>query len=199
MLALECELERNLLAEATTAELVLAAQDGDREAFGQLVERFRETVLAVALRRVGNYAEAEELTQDVFVQALRKLNQLREPACFIGWLRQITVRLAINRAVRRDDALSVDPSSLETTFADDRTPLGEALTNERRDQVRRALGRLRTLDRQTLTAFYLRGKTLVQMSDEFESPIGTIKRRLHVARKRFAEALAASAPELAEA
>lgn len=198
MLTMDSEPQQELLAQASTAELVMAAQDGDREAFGQLVERFQDTVFAVAMRRVGNYAEAQELTQDVFVQAMRKLHQLREPACFIGWLRQITVRLAINRLVRGDDALSVEPATLEATFADERTPLVEALAHERQAEVRKALGRLRALDRQTLTAFYLRGKTLVQMSAEFESPIGTIKRRLHVARKRLAEALQQGAPELLE-
>lgn len=198
MLTLDTEIERQSLAQTTTADLVLAAQTGDREAFGQLVERFQDTVFAVALRRLGNYAEAQELTQDVFIQAMRKLGQLREPACFIGWLRQITVRLAINRMVRGDDALSVEPATLEATYADERTPLGEALANERQAEVRKALGRLRTLDRQTLVAFYLRGKSLVQMSAEFESPVGTIKRRLHVARKRLAEALQQGAPELLE-
>lgn len=198
MLTMDTEIERESLAQTATADLVLAAQAGDREAFGQLVERFQDTVFAVALRRLGNYAEAQELTQDVFIQAMRKLGQLREPACFIGWLRQITVRLAINRMVRGDDALSVEPATLEATYADERTPLAEALANERQAEVRKALGRLRPLDRQTLVAFYLRGKSLVQMSAEFESPVGTIKRRLHVARKRLAEALQQGAPELLE-
>ena len=53
---------------------------------------------------------------------------------------------------------------------------------------------LTDLDRDTLVAFYFQGQSLVQMSDEFNSPVGTIKRRLHVARKRLAKELAALAP-----
>ncbi|MEM8913744.1 MAG: sigma-70 family RNA polymerase sigma factor, partial [Planctomycetota bacterium] len=45
------------------------------------------------------------------------------------------------------------------------------------------------LDQQTLDAFYLRGQTLVQMSQQFDAPIGTIKRRLHTARKRLAKTM----------
>ena len=50
------------------------------------------------------------------------------------------------------------------------------------------------LDRQTLVAFYFDGRTLLEMSDQFHSPLGTIKRRLHVARRRLAEELASLAP-----
>src|SRR3989442_1331682 len=49
--------------------------------------------------------------------------------------------------------------------------------------------RLKAVDRATLVAFYLRGRSLKQMSREFETPIGTIKRRLHVARNRLKRAL----------
>ena len=86
---------------ALVAQLVRAAQSGDRDAFGGLVERFERTVFEIALRRLPAYSDAEELTQDVFLQAFTKLDQLREPAAFGGWLRSITIRMAINRAVRR--------------------------------------------------------------------------------------------------
>jgi RNA polymerase sigma-70 factor (ECF subfamily) len=60
--------------------------------------------------------------------------------------------------------------------------------------VRAGLDRLGALDRQTLVAFYMNGRSLVQMSDDFASPVGTIKRRLHVARKRLAQELAEMGP-----
>ena len=52
-------------------EQVLAAQAGDRDAFGRLAERFERSVYATALRRLGNHVDAQEVTQEVFVQALR--------------------------------------------------------------------------------------------------------------------------------
>lgn len=177
------------LEEQTVGQLVLAAQDGDRDAFGELVRRFEQAVLAIALRRLKNYAEAQELSQEVFVQALRKLDQLREPECFGGWLRSITVRLAINRMVRRQPERGTEPETLAATCVETTTPLTEALASERRRQVRDSLDRLRKLDRETLVAFYVEGQTLIEMSSAFDSPIGTIKRRLHVARKRLAREL----------
>ncbi len=186
-------------ADLSLSELVLAAQDGDREAFGQLVSRFERTVFLLAMRRLGHEAEAQELTQEVFIQALRKLGQLREPEAFGGWLKAITTRLAINRAVRRSNVASIDPSTLEATCAEDDDPLERVIARERREQVRTVLGRLGKMDRQTLIAFYLQGRTLIEMSDQFDSPVGTIKRRLHVARKRFAQALGAGECELSTA
>ncbi len=183
-----------VLTETSREKVLLAAQVrlaqmGNREAFGQLVERFQRSVYAVAMRRLRNHAEAQELVQEVFVQAMRKISQLREPECFGGWLRSITSRMAINRAVRRGCVVSTDREVLEATCVDRRTPLVTALDNERAGQVRAGMERLRTLDRETLEAFYVRGQSLIEMSDEFQSPVGTIKRRLHVARKRLAREL----------
>ncbi|MBL9091481.1 MAG: sigma-70 family RNA polymerase sigma factor [Planctomycetaceae bacterium] len=177
------------IQEFTVAELVLAAQDGDRDAFGTLVERYQRAVYHNALKRVRDHAEAQELVQEVFVQALRKINQLRTPECFGGWLRQITHRLAINRAVRRPQEQAVENDSLELNFVEERTPQAIVLEKEQAKQVRAGLKRLKTLDRNTLVAFYVDGQSLAEMSVRFDSPIGTIKRRLHTARKRLAAEL----------
>ena len=163
-------------------------------AFGELVRQFESTVYAIAMRRLRNQAEASELTQDVFVQAMRKLNQLREPERFAGWLRRITIRLAINRAVRRPPVTPQDPEILVAINSETRSPLEDLMSGERADQVRGGLERLRTLDRQTLVAFYFEGQSLIEMSDRFRSPVGTIKRRLHTARNRLRDELAQMHP-----
>lgn len=183
-----------LETKSLLVEQVRAAQAGDRLAFGQLVERYERAVYSTALRRLGNHAEAQELVQEVFVQALRKLPQLREPEAFGGWLRSITTRMAINRATRGGHVTPTEPELLEATCVETETPLTKALTRERKVQVRAGLGRLGRLDRETLVAFYVKGQSLVEMSDKFDSPIGTIKRRLHVARKRLAKELESLAP-----
>ena len=116
-----------------------------------------------------------------------KLDQLRDPACFGAWIRSIAHRMAINRAVRRSPDLAAEPAMLDAVGADDATPLSNVLAGERCDQLRDGLARLGELDRQTLEAFYVDGRSLQQMSGDFQAPLGTIKRRLHVARKRLAK------------
>jgi len=146
------------------------------------------------LRRLGNEAEAQEVCQEVFIQALRKIHQLQNPVCFGGWLRSVANRMAINWAVRRGPKAKSDSPRLDAQCVERVTPLGEALARERRDRVHVGLKRLTELDRSTLVAFYFEGQSLVQMSTQFRSPVGTIKRRLHVARKRLAKELEALAP-----
>jgi RNA polymerase sigma-70 factor (ECF subfamily) len=167
------------------AILVEAARAGDRAAYGELVERFRPTVYAIALARLRNPTEAEELTQEVFLHGMKKLSQLRDPACFAGWLRQITVRMAINRVTRRGPFQGIDSEILEQATAGESEPIDDLIRAEQRRALHAGLQRLKPTDRATLVAFYLRGRSLKEMSREFETPIGTIKRRLHVARNRL--------------
>ena len=173
--------------QAIVIELVRRAQDGDRQAFGELFERFERHVFAVAMRRMGDYNSAQELCQDVFVQAMQKIGQLRQPECFGGWLRAITHRMAINQITRKTPDFATEPEMLAATCVENTTPLDEALMVERNDQVRQGISELREMDRETLIAFYCNGRSLIEMSDDFGAPVGTIKRRLHVARKRLAK------------
>ncbi len=183
-----------IMEDIQIQNLVRRAQSGDREAFGELTTVFEPTVYAIVLRRLRNHAEASEITQDVFIQAMRKLPQLRDAPRFIGWLRQIAVRMSINRAVRRPAETLRSPDTFNTVKVEPQTPLDNLLHNERADEVRGGLKRLRDLDRKTLLAFYFDGRSLKEMSDDFDRPIGTIKRRLHTARNRLRDELTRMAP-----
>ena len=165
--------------------LVERARTGDRLAYGELVERFQPAVYALSLSRLRNANEAQELTQEVFIHAMTKLEQLRDAHCFLGWLRQITVRMAINRLTRGGPLHRVEPEVLENAEAAGAGPLDEMVRAEQRAELWKGLQRLKSVDRATLVAFYIRGQSLKQMSRAFETPVGTIKRRLHVARNRL--------------
>jgi RNA polymerase sigma-70 factor (ECF subfamily) len=165
--------------------LVERAQAGDRVAYGELVERFQPTVYAVALARLRNPTEAQELVQEVFLHGMKKLPQLRDAQCFAGWLRQITVRMAINRLTRRGPLHKVEGEILDNAEAAGAGPLDQMVKAEQAAELYKGLDRLKPVDRATLMAFYIRGRSLKQMSREFETPVGTIKRRLHVARNRL--------------
>jgi RNA polymerase sigma-70 factor (ECF subfamily) len=173
--------------ELTVAQLVVRAQSGDRDAFGELFDRYRSAIVAGAMSRVRNADEADELAQDVFIQAMQKINQLRVPEAFGGWLRQIVHRMAINRVTRNRSAIACDPETLDASCVTEDAPDQVVQDREQAQVVRNSIDRLGALDQETLTAFYLNGRTLIEMSNEFQAPIGTIKRRLHVARKRLAK------------
>ena len=83
----------------------------------------------------------------------------------------------------------VDSEQLEQTEAVGTTPLDAMIREEQCAALRQGLERLKAIDRATLVAFYIRGQSLQQMSADFETPVGTIKRRLHVARNRLRQQL----------
>jgi RNA polymerase sigma-70 factor, ECF subfamily len=178
------------MSQIEITELVQRAQAGDRQAYGELVERFQPTVYAVALARLRNPAEAQELAQEVFLHGMKKMAQLRDPQCFAGWLRQITVRMAINRLTRRGPLQKVESEILDNAEAQGGEPVEALVKAEQAAELYAALDRLKPVDRATLLAFYIRGRSLLEMAREFETPIGTIKRRLHVARNRLKKLLA---------
>src|SRR5919109_2489433 len=119
--------------------LVERARAGDRVAYGELAERFQPTVYAVALARLRNPAEAQELTQEVFLHGMKKLAQLRDAQCFAGWLRQITVRMAINRLTRRGPFQGVEPEVLDQAEPAGGSPLDALVKSEAAAQLYKGL------------------------------------------------------------
>lgn len=172
-----------------TARLVERAQGGDRDAFGQLVLQFESTVYAVCLGRLGNASEAAEMTQEVFLHVMGRLDQLREPERFAGWLRQVATRMAINRATRRVPPASIEDEVLQGLGAHHDDPLETLIRHERASLLWEGLSRLKPLDRETLVAFYIQGQSLLEMAERTTAPVGTIKRRLHTARLRLKDEL----------
>jgi len=97
-------------ATPDTTALVRAARAGDREAFGELYDRYGGMVHGLCLSRVPA-ADAPDLVQEVFILALRRLSQLRDEAAFGGWLAALARHAAadFHRAPRRREAAELPP------------------------------------------------------------------------------------------
>ncbi len=72
------------------------------------------------------------------------------------------------------------------------------ISRERAERLREALGQLKSLDREALDAFYIRGHSLLEIAEMLDVPLGTVKRRLHTARKRLKLALESSVVDARE-
>jgi RNA polymerase sigma-70 factor (ECF subfamily) len=165
------------------------ARAGDRAAYGELVRRYRPAIYGALLTWLRDPAEADDLAQEVFLHSMRKIGQLRDARCFSAWLRQIAVRLALNRLNRRRPFRSLHPTRQALLPGPSDEPLDEIVRAEEQGKVHEGLNRLKPLDRAMLEAFYLRSRSLREMSEEFDVPLGTIKRRLHTARQRLKQFL----------
>ncbi|MDP6561941.1 MAG: RNA polymerase sigma factor [Candidatus Peribacteraceae bacterium] len=170
-------------------ELVHAFLDGDTSAYGTLFEKHRSAVFGLVYYKIGNAADAEELVQDAFMQGMEKITTLRDPKAFGGWIKTIAVRMSINRITRRKAFAHLPDEEMTPDDNGVNSGLHTVLKIEGKQQVRIGMRSMKESDSSTLDAFYFRGLSLKQMADEFDALIGTIKRRLHVARNRLGKIL----------
>jgi RNA polymerase sigma-70 factor (ECF subfamily) len=188
-------------SEATDLDLVRRAQAGDTEAFGELVERNRRAVFRAALAAVGSAAEADDVAQEAFVTAYRKLSGFRGEAAFRTWLLAITWRKAIDRraSMTRWLRMTVTPVDFGEDNQDimDRTPSRSRSQEEELAgaELQRTLRRLiATLPKKLRNALLLAGSgeySYEQIGHMLGTPVGTVKWRVSEARKLLKQKLAA--------
>jgi RNA polymerase sigma-70 factor, ECF subfamily len=188
---------------ATDLDLVRLAQAGDVEAFGELVERNRRAVFRAALACVRSPAEADDVAQEAFVTAYRKLGTFRGDSQFRTWLLSITWRKAIDRrkSISRWLRLAVTPSradtgedpfdQMERVATSNRSQEDSVVDEELHQNVTRLIG---TLPRKLRDALLLAGTgehTYEEISQILGAPLGTVKWRVSEARRVLKKKLAA--------
>jgi len=174
-------------------DLIERAQAGDTVAYGQLADGFYRLVYNEALKCLGNTHDAEDLTQMVFLHVRRKLGQLKSPQGFTRWLRTITRRKAYSFRMQRGRWGNNEPEVFEQTCGHGPEPVEVAERNDQLQRLFACIKRLNASDQAILEGFYFYEQSVHQLSLSFDVPEGTVKRRLHVARKRL---LALMEPEV---
>lgn len=166
--------------------LVEQAQGGDLTAFDKLMARYQDGVVAVALALLGDFEQARDAAQETFIQAWRDLAQLRDRAAFPAWL----LGIARNRCrdlVRRPclPLLPLEQAAETASPAREADPAEEVARRQARARVLQAIGELSEVNRVTTTLFYIDGYTVSEVAGFLEVPAGTVKRRLHEARRQL--------------
>jgi RNA polymerase sigma-70 factor (ECF subfamily) len=166
------------------ARLVTAAREGDRTAFGRLYERHARMVHGVLLAHVP-YAEVDDLVQDVFLVALRRLDSLREPAAFAGWLLAIA-RNRANDFHRRSHATVELPEELpeETKGSDSDEYKGRA--------VLEAIRSMPEAYRETLMLRLVEGMSGPEIASRTGLTHASVRVNLHRGMKQLREKLGRS-------
>jgi RNA polymerase sigma-70 factor, ECF subfamily len=143
------------------AQLVDAARDGDRGAFGQLYDRYARMVHGILLARVPR-DDVDDLVHDVFLLALRRLAALRDAAAFGGWLAAIARNRAHDYYRRSEGAVWFGEDSAQDAVEDVADAMGAAGTSSSRTEAVVALAAIRTLPdayRETLILRLVEGMT----------------------------------------
>jgi len=183
----------------TDAELVASAAKGSQDAFRELVRRFERPVYSLVLRMVQDPATAEDLAQEVFVKAFRRLDTYDPQWKFSSWLFKIAHNTTIDH-LRRGTAETVPLEAgedeegrggLAAVLADESAEDPRAAA-ERRDLARsleHAIQRLRPDYRAAVVMFYVHGASYQEICEATGQPLGTVKTNLHRARKELAQTM----------
>jgi RNA polymerase sigma-70 factor (ECF subfamily) len=160
--------------------LIRAMAQGDLSALADFYDRYATLIFGLAARVTGNAADAEEVLQDVFIQAWSEAARYApgrgSPRT---WLLTIARSRAIDRRRRRRRDEGAMPSSEETLDPRD-GPGGDLEERERREAVRKALGLLPPEQRAAIELAYFQGLTHVEIAMQTGDPVGTVKGRLRL-------------------
>jgi len=189
--------ERDLAAEHAVSDhvLVLKAQAGDREAFGELVARYMRRAYYAALGLTGSHDDALDLSQEAFVRAYRARASLDPDRPFYPWLYQIVRRLCFNmqrdrrtRRRRMEEATPwlQDQAGARAAASD---PARSAERSELRGRLELAIDKLPEREREVLVLKEFEGLRYREIAELLGIPIGTVMSRLYTARRNLAEIL----------
>src|SRR5262245_40965762 len=148
------------LTEMTDDQLWQRSREGDREAFGQVVERYQSLICSLAYSACGNLAQSEHLGQEAFITAWQQLKELREPGKLRAWLCGIVRNLAAN-ALRREQRRGGPARSLNSVVepaGSGADPAAQAATQEEVTLLWRTLAGLPGTYREPLVLFYGHGQ-----------------------------------------
>ena len=174
--------------------LVERARDGDRHAFDRLVAARLPQTFRLAKAITGHAGDAEDVTQEAFLQAWRNLPRLREPAKFDAWFGRILVNEARMALRRRGRVMTVSVDAFDVRDGDTRDFVPGALDPSidaiaQGDALQRAIDRL-TVDQRTILALHhLEERPVAEIASIFDIPVGTAKWRLHEARAALERAM----------
>ena len=173
-------------------ELVARTRAGDVSAFATIVERHRGVVYRVAARIVGS-DDADDVVQDAFLRAFHRLHQFRGDAGFRAWLLRIAHNTALNALERRRtvslEDTGEDPVEESAGHAGVRTPAEVLELSERRHRLAGKLRMLPPSHRAVLVLRDLEGLTYEEISEITDTPLGSVKGRLHRARRELIDLL----------
>jgi len=178
---------RDLLAVQKTLQ-------GDTDAFSEIVNRYTPVLYSLAFRLLGNEEEAEDAVQEIFMNTFRSLKSFRIGARFYSWLYTIAVNLIRSRLRRKRRTGSQRHVSLDS---DTRQPVPDTRENvelrvisgTEEERAEKEIEALKPIYRIVFVLRFVEEMSLKEISEVLKLPIGTVKARIHRARKQLIDVL----------
>jgi RNA polymerase sigma-70 factor (ECF subfamily) len=180
------------------SQLVARAQQGDKQAFNLLVEKYQRKLTRLLSRFIRDQAEVEDVTQEAFIKAYRALPAFRGDSAFYTWLYRIGINTAKNYLMamgrRAPTSTEVEAEDAEgfaegEQLRDINTPESVLLSNEIAETVNSTIERLPEELRRAIQMRELEGMSYEDIAQAMDCPIGTVRSRIFRAREAIAEKL----------
>jgi len=175
--------------EARLAKLSLG---GDRRAFAELVEMYKDRIFHLAYRMLGNNQESEDVVQETFLRVFTNLHRYDESQKFSTWIYRIATNLCIDRLRKRKTYYSLDADMSDNSEGSDwysllssneKTPESHMLLSETQEQVRKAIETLPEKYKSVVILRYLHDLSLQEIGEVLDMPVTTVKTRVHRGRE----------------
>jgi RNA polymerase sigma-70 factor (ECF subfamily) len=191
---------REQLKQLDDSAVVAAFLDGNKRAFGELVERYQTRLLNFIYRTTGDRERAEDLVQETFIRVYRHLHRFDQSKKFSTWIYTISSNLAKNELRNRSrNPLVLFQTLMKNRQADERplewednTYRPDDLFRKRhlKSQVDAAVDQLPEHHRTVFILREMEGKTYEEIAEITSTNLGTVKSRLNRARNNFAQLIA---------
>jgi RNA polymerase sigma-70 factor (ECF subfamily) len=160
--------------------LLESIASGDKNAFDEFYSRFSGKVFGLTLKLVKDYAQAEEVTQEIFIEVWRTAPQYDPSRGRLNtWLMTITHRRSVDRIRSAQASINRDMKIGAREYAvDEQSPEEDVMTHMEAERVGKALKRLTDVQREAITLAYYEGYTQQQIAIKLQMPLSTIKTRL---------------------
>lgn len=166
----------------------MRVRSGERDAFGELVERYLQRAMALAMRLLRHREDAEDLVQDAFLSALQHIDSFDLSRPFWPWLSRIIVNRGLDVAASRSSRATCE---LNDGVSDSRpSPAERAEQGEIREEFHRTVAMLPERRRLVVQLFEVDGFSVAEIAKLLDSSPATIRWHLHVARRQLRNALA---------
>ena len=181
------------LTRESDQDLVARVLKGDQSAFEVIVERYRNQLYGLALRKVSDVAAAQDIAQDTFIIAYENMSRLKAHDRLKSWLMGIAANLIRDYYKRRKTAGLSEEQDIPMLVTD---PLESMEQRELHDLLHKALAQLSERYRAVLIKRYLEGLDYPQIAEDLGLTIGAVEVCMHRARKTLAAALKDYTPEI---
>lgn len=183
------ERARMALSDAADGLLAARAADGDVAAFEVLVRRYGPLMRSYAIKVLGSDAEADDVLQDVFIQAWNQLDRLLDPSAVRPWLMRMVGNRSIERIRTRKPQVSVD--EWEPPSPAGRSPEDVVEVNEQMRALSAAVHELPELQRQCWALREIGGVPYAEIAQQLDLPVSTVRGQLARARRTIIQKMEA--------